>query len=444
MMPRCPDPSSAPEFEARMTSVPAFTIARLPRIEFGSGRLARLPDLAAEWGSRVLVVTGRISFRGSDRHRDLLATLDQRGCEVRELTVEGEPSPDIVDQAVAANRADGIDVVVGVGGGSVLDAAKAIAGLLRTGTSAMDHLEVVGRGLPYPGPTTPFIAAPTTAGTGSESTKNAVLSRPGPGGFKRSFRDDRLVARVALVDPDLLASLPAPHIAREGADAFSQLLEPYVSTGAGSLTDGLALAGLEAVRDGLLAWFEAVARGEPEAPEAVAGRERMAFAALVSGICLANAGLGAIHGLAAALGGRVAIPHGAACGAVLAEVTEANIRTLEAREPAHPALDRYARVGRLLAMAGRGPGRTPGRPPGGRARPAEGDGTLHSGAAARIALVETLVAWRGQLRLPRLRDFGLAVRDLPGIVAESRAGSMRTNPVTLTDDELTDILQRSL
>ncbi len=194
--------------------------------------------------------------------------------------------------------------------------------MLRTGRSVMDHLEIVGRGLPYEGPATPFIAVPTTAGTGSEATKNAVLSERGPEGFKRSFRDDRLVAAVALVDPDLLDPCPRPLIAADGMDAVTQLLESYVSTGAGPVTDALALAGLAAARDALLPWHAA----GPGAGEATAdARERMAFAALASGICLAHAGLGAVHGLAAPLGAALPIPHGVACGATLVAATEVNL-----------------------------------------------------------------------------------------------------------------------
>ncbi|WP_236551404.1 iron-containing alcohol dehydrogenase [Billgrantia tianxiuensis] len=212
--------------------IDAFRIARLPDIRFSAGSLRLLPGLIADYGTSVLVVTGRRSFVESPRWSELVTALEAQGTSWRHVTVEGEPSPQRVDAIVAEHRAHAIDVVVAIGGGSVLDAAKAVAGLLRPGNSVMDHLEGVGRGLPYRGPAVPLIAVPTTAGTGSEATKNAVLSVQGADGFKKSFRDERLVAAVALVDPELLAGCPKAQIAANGMDAFTQLLESYVSRNA--------------------------------------------------------------------------------------------------------------------------------------------------------------------------------------------------------------------
>jgi alcohol dehydrogenase class IV len=307
--------------------------------------------------------------------------------------------------------------VLGIGGGSVLDAAKAIAGLLRTGTSIMDHLEGIGGQLPYPGPSVPFVAVPTTAGTGSEATRNAVVSERGPAGFKRSFRDERLVAADAVVDPDLLAGADPTQIAANGLDATTQLLESYVSIKAGPLTDALALAGLEAARDGLHTWH-----ADPDGPAAPAARSRMAYAALLSGICLAHAGLGGVHGLASPLGAQLPIPHGIACGSTLAGITEANIAALEARDPASATLDRYAVLGRLLA-------RLPEGAP---------------DAGARAALVHVLREWTTTLAIPGLRAYGLTEAGVPAIVADGRGSSMKTNPVVLTDAELTQVLIAAL
>ncbi len=407
-----------PAPSAGVAALPAFTVARLPRIEFGPGRFSVVPEAVARHGQHVLLVTGGRSFRASGRWEGLVAALDGMGIAHEELRVEGEPSPDSVDEAVARFRGGRIDVVLGIGGGSALDTAKAVAGLLATGTSARDHLEGVGPGLPYPGPATPFIAVPTTAGTGSEATKNAVLSVRREGGFKRSFRDERLVAREAMIDPDLLVGCPPALIAADGLDALTQLLESYVSLGAGPFTDALALSGLEAARDGLLEWHRAAVEGA-DAPD---GRVRMAYAALLSGICLAQAGLGAVHGFAAALGAYFPIPHGAACGATLVAAVEANLAALEAREPASPALERYARLGRLL---GRLPEGTPG-------------------PEARRTLVERLGAWTGALRIPGLAAHGVGSRDVERLVGASRGSSMRTNPIALRDDELAAILERSL
>ncbi len=402
-------------------SEPSFTLARLPHIELGAGRLALLPDTIARHGRQVLLVTGRRSFRTTDRWPWLLAELEARGVGIDELAVGGEPSPDLVDGAVARFGGSGIDVVAGIGGGSVLDAAKAIAGLLIPGNSVRDHLEGVGPELPYLGPAVPLVAVPTTAGTGSEATKNAVLSERGPNGYKRSFRDERLVAAETIVDPDLLVGCPPELIAADGMDAVTQLLESYVSQRAGPVTDPLALAGLEAAGNGLLAWHGGVVSGD--APEATArSRVRMALAALLSGVCLANAGLGVVHGIASPLGAHFPIPHGAACGAVLTAGVEANIAALERRAHDGPALARYATIGRLLA----------GLP------------AATSDNEARHALVAELRRWTTELGVAGLSAFGVTERDIPAIVAGSRGSSMRTNPIELTDEEIAEVIRASL
>ncbi len=401
--------------------VPPFEVARLPRIAFGSGRLASLPDAVARHGRHALVITGGRSLESGGRRASILDGLRGRGITVDTAAVTGEPSPQVVDAIVAAARPAPVDVVVGIGGGSVLDGAKAVAGLLRSGTSARDHLEGVGPGLPYPGPPTPFIAVPTTAGTGSEATKNAVLSERGPDGFKRSFRDERLVAVEAIVDPDLLDGAPPELIASNGMDAVTQLLESYVSLRATPFTDALALSGLAAAREALLPWHDAAGRGTP-AVDPAAAREGMAYAALLSGICLAQAGLGVIHGLASPLGALFPVPHGIACGAVLAAGVEANVRALSERSPDGLALARYAVAGRLL---GRLPGDT-------------------SDATAREALVATLREWTATLAVPGLSAFGVGDADVAAIVAGSRGSSMRTNPVALADAEVGAVLRESL
>jgi alcohol dehydrogenase len=395
--------------------VPPFVLGRVPRITFGAGTFAGVPALVAGHGHRALLVTGGRSLAASGRREALLAGLAAAGVAIAgEVTVTDEPSPALVDGAVSAHLAAGVEVVLGVGGGSVLDAAKAIAGLLPTGRSVVDHLEGLPGYRPYDGIPVPLVAVPTTAGTGSEATRNAVVSERGPHGYKRSFRDERLVATDAVVDPDLLAGADPVRIAANGLDAATQLLEAYVSTKAGPVTDALALSGLEAARDGLLAWYD-----DPDGPGAAAARSRMAYAALLSGICLAHAGLGGVHGLASPLGAQLPIPHGIACGTTLAGVTAANVAALESRDPGSPALDRYATLGRLLA-------RLPG------ATPAD---------ASRTALVATLRAWTATLAVPGLRHYGLDEAGIPAVVADGRGSSMRTNPVVLTDEELTAILR---
>ena len=383
-----------------------FSIARLPRIEFGSGALEKLPEISAGYGSRLLLVTGQRSFAESEPGTRLFAQLRRRGLVWEQVSVSGEPSPEFVDATVAALRGTPFDVVVGIGGGSALDAAKAIAGLLRPGNSVMDHLEGVGPELPYHGPATPFIAVPTTAGTGSEATKNAVLTAPG--GFKKSFRDDRLVAEWAIVDPDLLATCPPALIAADGLDAFTQILESFVSTRANPMTDALARSGIMAARDALPALHR---------QQSAAARAPMAYASLMSGICLAQTGLGAVHGLASPLGAFFPIPHGVVCGTLVAAATASNIAALEARAPDHPALPKYGEIGRRFAMQ-----------------------KGLSGPDARAFLVDSLRRWEVELALPRLSAYGIGESDLPRIVAASRGGSMKTNPIVLTDAELTDIL----
>ena len=389
-----------------------FSIARVPRIEFGSGAIGKLPAMAATYGKLLLLVSGQRAFVESAAGAGLLANLKARGFSWRHVRVAGEPSPQFVDDAVAGLHASKIDVVIGIGGGSALDAAKAIAGLLRPGNSVMDHLEGVGPELPFRGPTTPFIAVPTTAGTGSEATKNAVLSVQGEGGFKKSFRDDALVAEWALIDPDLLATCPPELIAADGMDAFTQLLESFVSTRANPMTDALARSGIMAIKESLLSLYH---------EQSAAAREKMAYAALMSGICLAQTGLGAVHGLASPLGAFFPIPHGVVCGTLAAAATAANIEAMEAREPDSPALPKYAEIGRRLAMQ-----------------------KGLNGKDAREYLVTTLRQWQEQLRLPRLSAYRIGAADFPRIVANSRGGSMKTNPIVLNDAEVTGILAARL
>jgi len=391
-----------------------FSIARLPRIEFGSGVLQKLPDIAAGYGKHLLLVTGAKSFLDSPHAPWLFDALRQRGCSWETVRIAVEPAPTFVDATVAALRGENFDAVIGIGGGSALDAAKAIAGLLKPGNSVMDHLEGVGPELPYRGPATPFIAVPTTAGTGSEATKNAVLSLAGQ--FKKSFRDDQLVAEWAIVDPDLLATCPPHLIAADGMDAFTQLLESFVSTRANPMTDALARSGIMAVKDNLLALYR---------EQSTEARAKMAYASLLSGICLAQTGLGSVHGIAAPLGAFFPIPHGVACGTLVATATEVNIAALKARLPDSPALPKYAEIGRRFAMQ----------------KGLNGD-------EARAFLVATLREWESALDIPRLSACRIASADssvdIARIVAASRGSSMKTNPVVLTDAEITHIIEERL
>ncbi|MCX7896938.1 MAG: iron-containing alcohol dehydrogenase [Rhodocyclaceae bacterium] len=391
--------------------ISAFSFSRLPRIEFGAGALAKLPAIAERYGGPLLIVCGAKSFLASPFAESLFTEFSQRHLTWEIVKVDGEPTVRFIDDAVRTLRHTPFTAVIGIGGGSALDAAKAIAGLLKPGNSILDHLEGVGPELPYRGPATPLIAVPTTAGTGSEATKNAVIGEAGH--FKKSFRDEKLVAEWALVDPNLMASCSPAWIAANGMDAFTQLLESFVSQRANPLTDALARSGIMAIKEALLPFYK-------DSTDARA-REKMAYAALLSGICLANAGLGAVHGLASPLGAFFPIPHGVVCGTLLYEVTRANIAALEARMPDSPALPKYAEIGRRFAMQ-----------------------KGLNGFEARRFLLSVLANWQDELGLPRLSTYGIRAADIPRIVAGARGTSMKTNPVELSDAELTEILYHRL
>ncbi|MBI3775799.1 MAG: iron-containing alcohol dehydrogenase [Gammaproteobacteria bacterium] len=384
-----------------MNPLSNFSIARLPRIEFGAGVFVKTAACASQFGQRALLVTGSRSLHATPHWGALQSALTKNKMSWIATQVHGEPAPLAIDALTAQLRDERVDVVIGVGGGSVLDAAKAVAGLLRAGRSVMDYLEGVGPELPYAGPSVPFIAVPTTAGTGSEATKNAVLSVQGEAGFKKSFRHELLVAQYAIVDPDLLATCPPALIAANGMDALTQLVESYVSTNSNPLTDALAWDGIVAACAGLLPWYEHGAR-------AAQGRVEMAYAALLSGITLAQTGLGSVHGLASPLGAFFPIPHGVVCGSLFAAATQMNIHALRARDPHHNALAKYARIGRLFTGE-----------------------TRADDAAACAALVRRLEAWTQQLALPRLSNYGMTRNDTARVIANCRGSSMKTNPIVL-------------
>ncbi|MGZ0018121.1 iron-containing alcohol dehydrogenase [Nitrosomonas sp. wSCUT-2] len=387
-----------------------FSVARLPRIEFGSGTIRKLSEILSNYGSRVLLVTGARSFINTDGWHDLLSELKQRSVTWQHCTISEEPSPELIDELVKSFAGDSFDAVAGIGGGSALDAAKAVAGLLKIQRSVMDYLEGVGPELPYQGPAVPFIAVPTTAGTGSEATKNAVLSVQGENGFKKSFRHDKLVAEYAIVDPDLLASCPPSVIAANGMDAVTQLLESYVSTRSNAFTDALAINGLQAARDALMPLYR-------QQGELAQHREKMAYAALLSGITLAQAGLGSVHGLASPLGAFYPIPHGVVCGTLVAAATRVNIEAMLTREPNHQALAKYLHVAEILC-----------------------EKRFIDPAAAFSALTDKLTQWTDELNLPRLSHYGLQADSLNKVIANCRGNSMKTNPIVLDDQEIHQLL----
>lgn len=392
-----------------MVNVP-FLFARAPRIVFGAGALKELANLLDAFGDSVLLVTGRGSLRDSGRLDDIENALKNRGIRSHHLCVEGEPSPDLVDEAVKRFGSTRIDAVAAIGGGSVVDAGKAVSAMLPLKRSVYDFLEGVGTGEAHEGCKVPLLAAPTTAGTGSEATKNAVLSRVGQEGFKKSLRHDNFVPDVALVDPELALSSPFPVTAACGMDAFTQLLESFVSTHASPMTDALALSGIEQIVKNLL---RACSKGAGD----TGVRGAMAYGALLSGITLANAGLGVVHGLASPMGGAFPIPHGVVCGTLVGEATSATIDKLASSHgPDHPALRKYARVGVLMTGA-------------------------RDDTSGLKMLVETLDAWTEELKIPRLGEYGVRESDLDGIAAKA---GCKYNPAPLDPEEIKKVLLKRL
>ena len=382
-----------------------FDLAVPVDIRFGAGRVSEVPEVFARLGaSRVLVVTGRTMSRADTLRSELRET----GISSIVFGVATEPSIERVRAAVSLVAESGCDAVLGFGGGSALDVAKAVAVLALSGTDPTDHLEVIGAGHPIERPGLPCVAVPTTAGTGSEVTRNSVLSG---GGVKASLRSPLILPKVALVDPELLVGVPKPTIAASGMDALSQLIEPLLSKRANPFSDALA-------RDGIRRSARSLRRGYEEGMEESGVREDLALASLFSGMCLANSGLGAVHGLAAAAGARLSAPHGAVCAAVLAAVMDVNLRALRERAREDPALPRMTDVATLLT------GLTEATP-------------------------EDAIAWLQELTtalsIPGLASYGLNQDEIaPMVAAAQKASSMRGNPIELRDEEVTEIITRSL
>lgn len=379
-----------------------FEFATAARIVFGPGTLAEFPALARDFGRHAFVVTGR----NPQRAATLLDRLSSAGIAASSFALPGEPTTDDILRATAAARGAGADFVIGFGGGSSLDAAKAVAALLTNPGDLFDYLEVVGRAQPLAHPAAPCIAIPTTAGTGSEVTRNSVLASPVQR-LKVSLRSPHLLPRLALVDPELTYDLPPAITAATGLDALTQLIEPFVSSRANPFTDALC-------RDGIARAARSLRRAVDNGRD-YAAREDMSLASLFGGLALANAGLGAVHGFAAPIGGAFPAPHGAVCAALLPHVIDANVRALRARAPQNAALPRYDEVARLLT------------------------GSPHATADDAVRWTRELTA---ALRIPALASYGIGRADLPAIAAAAaNASSMKSNPIALTPAELTALLE---
>ncbi|MBC8447053.1 MAG: iron-containing alcohol dehydrogenase [Chloroflexi bacterium] len=382
-----------------------FEFATATRIVFGAGTLREVGPLAAAMGSRALVVTGRTPARA----QPLLDLLAAQGLKTVTFSVSGEPTTAVARQGTQRAREAGCDLIIGIGGGSVLDTGKAIAALLTNGGGPLDYLEVIGRGQPLTQPAAPYIAIPTTAGTGAEVTRNAVLLSP-QHRVKVSLRSPLMLPRLALVDPELTYTMPPEVTASTGLDALTQVMEPFVSYKTNPLTDGLCREGMRRAARSLRRAYE---RGDD-----AAARQDMALVSLCGGLALANAGLGAVHGFAGPLGGMFPAPHGAVCAALLPHVMAVNVRALRERAPDSGALRRYDEMARILT------------------------GDERATAAAGVAWVQELCA---ALHVPPLSAYGLTAADLPLLIEKAAASSsMKGNPIALTVEEMREILTRAL
>jgi len=382
-----------------------FEFATAKKIIFGAGSLREAGPLAKTFGRRALVVTGR----DVGRAEKLLSLVREHGVSATVFSVPGEPDISLVERGAAFARNERCELVIGFGGGSALDAAKAIAAMMTNEGELTDYLEVIGQGKALTKPPAPFIAIPTTAGTGTEVTRNAVLASP-EHHVKVSLRSPLLLAKAAIVDPELTVDLPPALTASTGLDALTQLIEPYVCAKANPMTDGFCVEGIQRAARSLRIAFS---NGQDKS-----AREDMALAGLFGGLALANAGLGAVHGFAGPIGGMFPAPHGAVCAVLLPQVMAMNIRALRQRNADGIALRRYDEVARLLT----------GNP---QARADDG------------------VKWAGELvqdlQIPRLATYGIRREHMGDIVEKSmRASSMKANPIVLTSEELTETLLKAV
>jgi len=382
-----------------------FEFATATRIVFGPGAGGEVAPAAKALGRRALVVTGR----SRERSAGIVVELEAAGVSCAYFSVPEEPTIELVCEGQRLARAEQCELVVGFGGGSALDAAKAIAALLTNRRDVMDYLEVIGAGQTLNAPGAPFIAIPTTAGTGTEVTRNAVLGSP-EHRVKASLRSPLMLARLAVVDPELTYDLPPAITARTGLDALTQLIEPYVCNRANPLTDGYC-------REGMARVARSLRRAYHEGRN-IEARTDMSLASLLGGLALANAGLGVVHGFAAPVGGMFPAPHGAVCAALLPHGMAVNVRALRTRAAGSEKLRRYETVARILT----------GKP----------DATVEDG-------VEWVSELCRELAIPPLRAYGIQPDDIPTLAEKaSQTSSMKANPIVLTADELREVLTRAL
>jgi alcohol dehydrogenase class IV len=384
-----------------------FEFATAARIIFGPGSIKKIGSLAGEMGRKALITSG---FRdGSEPNCSLVDILRASGVEAQCFTVPGEPTVELVQQGTELAKTGQCDLVIGFGGGSAIDAGKAIAAMSTNPGEVLDYLEVIGRGKSLSVPSLPMIAIPTTAGTGTEVTRNAVLGSKGQR-VKVSLRSPWMLPRLALVDPELTYQLPPALTASTGLDALTQLIEPFVCNSASPLVDAICREGMQRAAGSLRkVYFQ----GDDHR-----ARENMSLASLFGGLALANAKLGAVHGFAGVLGGMYPAPHGVICARLLPLVVETNIAALQDRDAQNPILDKYGEIARLLT------------------------GVPSAEAQDAVAWLKNLCS---ELEIPGLASFGFQAEEIPLIVEKSaQASSMKGNPLRLTQAEMESILARAV
>jgi alcohol dehydrogenase class IV len=387
-----------------------FNFASIPHIIFGPGKLCELFEIIPKFGKNVLFVIGERSLKSSGKWDEIVSELNSKSIGYSKISIAGEPSPRLIDNSVEKFRNINIELVVSIGGGSVTDAGKAISAMLLKKNSIKNYLEGVGNKI-HDGKKIPFIAIPTTSGTGSEATKNAVISEIGPNGFKKSLRHDNFIPNVTLIDPELMISCSPSISAACGLDAFTQLIEAYISPKGNPMTDTLAFSGMKFMSENLL---KACSTGASD----VKVRTAMAYGSLISGITLANAGLGIVHGLASPIGGYFDIPHGVVCGTLLSEASKMNIKKLqELGFSGKEALRKYAKVGALMI----------------------GKNVVNNEDVEVFcsSLTESLDKWTDQLKLDRLGKYGITIDDVDKIINKT---GIKNNPVNLNKEDIRTII----
>ncbi|MBN2613991.1 MAG: iron-containing alcohol dehydrogenase [Bacteroidales bacterium] len=382
-----------------------FAISRLPGIVFGAGSISRLPEILKGFGSTFLVVTGGESFQAGPYGRKLFDTLSIKGYNVFRAKIHREPSPSDIDEIVVQYSGKPIDAVIGIGGGSVIDAAKAVSAMLKLKAPVKDYIEGVGDKT-HPGIKLPFIAVPTTAGTGSETTENAVLSEVGENGFKRSLRHPALMPDIALVDPELTLGCPPGITAASGMDALTQSLEAFLSVKANTYTDSLAPEAIKLLIENLPLTVQN--------PGNLDARTAVAYGAMISGILLANAGLGLVHGFASSVGCLIEIPHGVLCGTLIGAANRYILKKLLSGDGNSRYIMKYALLERMINPAG----------------------PVDDAEAAKL-FVARLEQLADELHLPKLGGYGLTINKIEMIADQT---GQKNNPVVLDKEELKNVL----